>query len=94
MSEEIINNAPEQEELTAEQVSSLRQVRIGKLDELKAAGKDPFQITKFDVSASCLEAKMSMKNWKPGLKHRQATMRKSSKSFWKATVSPSASQAV
>ncbi|MBP3793859.1 MAG: lysine--tRNA ligase [Ruminococcus sp.] len=70
MSEEIINNAPEQEELTAEQVSSLRQVRIGKLDELKAAGKDPFQITKFDVSASCLEAKNEYEELEARLKEQ------------------------
>ena len=29
------------QELTLEQVNSLRQVRIGKLGEIKAAGRDP-----------------------------------------------------
>ena len=59
MSEEKnVNAAPEEEaELTAEQVNGLRQVRIDKLNELKAQGRDPFEITKYDVTASCAKAR-------------------------------------
>ena len=32
-------------------------VRMDKLAALQEAGKDPFQITKYDVTASCAEAK-------------------------------------
>ncbi|WP_028509555.1 lysine--tRNA ligase [Ruminococcus sp. NK3A76] len=59
MSEEKkVNAAPEEEaELTAEQVNGLRQVRIDKLNDLKAQGRDPFEITKYDVTASCAKAR-------------------------------------
>lgn len=56
MSEEIKNNA-EQEELSAEEINSLRQIRVEKLEDLKARGKNPFEITKFDVDCSCADAK-------------------------------------
>ena len=57
MSEEIINSAPEQEELSQEEVNSLKQIRIDKLNALKQKGADPFQITKFDVSSSNAQAR-------------------------------------
>ncbi|MGO4970976.1 lysine--tRNA ligase [[Clostridium] aminophilum] len=44
------NNKPED-------VNKLRQVRRDKLAELQAAGKDPFQITKFDQTAHSTEIK-------------------------------------
>ncbi len=44
------NNMPQQEEVQEEQnLSQLAKVRREKLRELQAAGKDPFQITKYDV---------------------------------------------
>ena len=46
MSEQVQNPA---EEMTTEQLSELLQVRRDKLADLKAAGKDPYQITKYDV---------------------------------------------
>lgn len=45
----------EENEINAEQdeidVDALRAVRVGKLDELVAAGKDPFALTSYDVTA-------------------------------------------
>ncbi len=50
--------APEEtEELSQEQISEYKRIRMEKLDALKAEGCDPFEITKFDVTASCEEAK-------------------------------------
>ena len=58
MSEEINTNAPEEEvELTQEDINELKRIRLEKLDELKGMGKNPFEITKFDVSSSCAKAK-------------------------------------
>ena len=57
MNEENQNVAPEEQELTQEEVNSYKKIRMEKLEALKAEGCDPFQITKFDVSASCAEAK-------------------------------------
>ena len=54
MSEENRTNAPE-EELTQEDINSLKKIRMDKLEELKAKGKNPFEITKYDVTASCAE---------------------------------------
>ena len=70
MSEEKnITNAPEEaEELTAEQVNGLRQVRIDKLNELKAQGRDPFEITKYDVTSSCQAASESYEKLEAELK--------------------------
>ena len=44
MSEENRTNAPE-EELTQEDINSLKKIRMDKLEELKAKGKNPFEIT-------------------------------------------------
>ena len=50
--------APEEAaELTQEEVNEYKRIRMEKLDALKAEGCDPFEITKFDVTASCAEAK-------------------------------------
>ena len=57
MSEEIKNNAPEEEELTQEQVNEYKKIRMEKLKALQDEGADPFQITKYDVTASCEQAK-------------------------------------
>lgn len=56
MSEEIINSAPD-EELSQEEINSLKKIRMDKLTELKAAGRNPFEITKYNVTASCADAK-------------------------------------
>lgn len=58
MSEEIKNNAPEEQELTQEQVNEYKKIRMEKLKALQDEGADPFQITKYDVTASCEEAKV------------------------------------
>ncbi|MBR6336647.1 MAG: lysine--tRNA ligase, partial [Ruminococcus sp.] len=72
MSEEKnVNTAPaaeEEQELTAEQVNSLRQVRIDKLNELKAQGRDPFEITKYDVTSSCEDARAAYEKLEAKLK--------------------------
>lgn len=45
----------EQEELSAEELNSLKKIRMDKLNALKNDGKDPFEITKFDVNTTCSE---------------------------------------
>ncbi len=55
MSEEILQQ--EQQEQTAEEIDALRQVRLEKLAEMQANGQDPFQITKFDVTASTAQCR-------------------------------------
>ncbi|MGN1339510.1 MAG: lysine--tRNA ligase [Oscillospiraceae bacterium] len=54
MSDEIEKQNPgaEPEELTAEQLDEQHRVRLEKLAALKAAGKDPYTITKYDVTIS------------------------------------------
>lgn len=50
MAENIGNQAEQNEEMTAEQLDEQHRVRLEKLAALKAAGKDPYKITKFPVS--------------------------------------------
>ena len=50
MSEEIQNTAVSEEEQTEQDVHILKKIRIEKLDEMKENGKNPFEITKFDVT--------------------------------------------
>ncbi len=58
MSEQIISNAEEiEQELTTEDINSLKKIRMDKLDELKENGKNPFEITKFDVNIKCKQAR-------------------------------------
>ncbi|MGN1107769.1 MAG: OB-fold nucleic acid binding domain-containing protein, partial [Oscillospiraceae bacterium] len=54
MSDEIEKQTAEAEgaELTAEQLDEQHRVRLEKLAALKAAGKDPYTITKYDVTIS------------------------------------------
>ena len=68
MSEEILNNAPEEQELTQEQVNEYKKIRMEKLKALQDEGADPFQITKFDVSASCEQAKADYEKLEAKLK--------------------------
>ncbi len=44
------NQTEEQRELTGQEMNELLQIRRGKLKELQDQGKDPFVITKFDVT--------------------------------------------
>ena len=48
-----VNNVTE--EMTAEKLSELLQIRRDKLTALKEAGKDPFEIVKYDVTANSAE---------------------------------------
>lgn len=50
MAENIENQAEQNEEMTAEQLDEQHRVRLEKLAALKAAGKDPYKITKFPVT--------------------------------------------
>ncbi|MBR1724064.1 MAG: lysine--tRNA ligase, partial [Ruminococcus sp.] len=51
-------NLPEEAaELSQEEVNEYKRIRMDKLAALQAEGADPFEITKFDVTASCTEAK-------------------------------------
>ena len=69
MSEENRTNAPE-EELTQEDINSLKKIRMDKLEELKAKGKNPFEITKYDVTASCAEANAQYEKLEAELKEQ------------------------
>ena len=48
-----VNNVTE--EMTQEKLSEILQVRRDKLAALKEAGKDPFEIVKYDVTANSAE---------------------------------------
>ncbi len=61
-----VNAAPEEEEV--QDVSEYKKIRMDKLDELKAAGKNPFEITKYDVTAHCGEAKAAYEKLEAELK--------------------------
>ena len=50
MADEILTTAPEAEEITQEELNSLKKIRMDKLEAYKAEGKDPFVITKFDFN--------------------------------------------
>ena len=56
MSEEIKSNSPD-EEISAEDINVLKKIRMDKLEELKAAGNNPFEITKYNVTAHNADAK-------------------------------------
>ena len=45
-------NKEEDIEITPEDINVLKKIRIEKLDDLKARGENPFEITKYDVSTS------------------------------------------
>ena len=49
----------QEQELSAQQLSELLQIRRDKLDALREAGKDPFVITKYDVTAYSADVKTS-----------------------------------
>ncbi|MBR6243580.1 MAG: lysine--tRNA ligase [Ruminococcus sp.] len=51
---EIQNNAPEQQE---QDINILKKDRLDKLADLREAGKDPYQITKFDVTGHAADYK-------------------------------------
>ncbi len=55
MSEENQINAAPDEEQSEQDIHILKKIRIDKLDELKAQGKNPFEVTKYDVSISNAE---------------------------------------
>ncbi len=67
MSEENRSNVPE-EEMTQEDINSLKKIRMEKLEELKARGKNPFEITKYDVTSSCAGAKADFEELEAKLK--------------------------
>ncbi len=53
MTEEILTNIPEEEEgLSREEMNELKRIRYEKLEALKAEGKNPFEITKFDFNTT------------------------------------------
>ena len=57
MSENQVNNAPAAEEDSAQDINILKKVRLEKLADLKNRNADPYQITKFDVTAKAGEVK-------------------------------------
>lgn len=46
------NTTPETEEVVQQDINELKKIRIEKLEELQKAGKDPFQITKAEQTAT------------------------------------------
>ena len=57
MTEEINTAAASEEELSQEELNSLKKIRMDKLDAMKAAGKNPFEITKFDFNITAADLK-------------------------------------
>ena len=57
MTEEINTAAAPEEELSQEELNSLKKIRMDKLDAMKAAGKNPFEITKFDFNITAADLK-------------------------------------
>ena len=55
MSQEKMQTPAEAEEMTAEKVNEIFQIRRDKLSALKEAGRDPFQEVKYDVTATSKE---------------------------------------
>ena len=55
MTEEINTAAASEEELSQEELNSLKKIRMDKLDAMKAAGKNPFEITKFDFNITAAD---------------------------------------
>lgn len=52
MAEDLTNvNQDAEDEQTEEQINELKQIRMDKLAEMKSAGKNPFEIMKYEVSA-------------------------------------------
>ena len=45
-----MDNIIEAPEFTTEELNEMLQIRRNKLEDLKKAGKNPFEITKFDVT--------------------------------------------
>lgn len=56
MSENQINTAPAAEE-AAQDINILKKIRLEKLDDLKSRNADPYQITKYDVTAKAADVK-------------------------------------
>ena len=54
MAKELNNTEELTEEQEKEQLSEQHRIRLEKLAELKQAGKDPYEITKFEVSHNAL----------------------------------------
>lgn len=69
MSEEMLNSA---EQETVQDVNILKKIRIDKLDELKANGKNPFEITKYNVSVHNADAKAEYEALEAKLKEQYA----------------------
>ncbi|MBP1573575.1 MAG: lysine--tRNA ligase [Oscillospiraceae bacterium] len=69
MSEVILDTENElTEELSQEEINGLKKVRMDKLEELKATGKNPFEITTFDVTQKCKQAKADYEALEAALK--------------------------
>ena len=51
------NNIPVEEEVQEQDINILKKIRIEKLDELKANNANPYEITKFDVTAKNADLK-------------------------------------
>ncbi len=56
MNENQVNTTPEAEE-SAQDINILKKIRLEKLDDLKARGMNPYEITKFDFNAKAADIK-------------------------------------
>ena len=68
MSEEMLN-APELEE-EVQDINILKKIRLEKLDDMKANGKNPFEVTKFDVTIHNDKAKAEYEAMEAELKEK------------------------
>ena len=68
MSEEILNTTETEEEV--QDINILKKIRIEKLDEMKANGKNPFEVTKFDVTIHNDKAKAEYEAMEAELKEK------------------------
>ena len=68
MAEENLNTNPAAEEEEVQDVNEYKRIRMDKLEELKASGKNPFEITKFNITAHCGEAKAAYEKLEAELK--------------------------
>ena len=72
MANENIENVvtPEEEGMTAEDINILKKVRLEKLDNLKASGNNPYEITKFDVSSHNADLRKAYEEFEASCKEK------------------------
>ncbi len=67
---DIIEKTDQIDEQEEQDVNSLKKIRIDKLEEMKAAGADPFAVTKYDVTCHAADAKAAYDSAEQELKEQ------------------------